>query len=60
MPKGHGQLSWFVVAESEDQAISCVEEAMKHHDPYDYDGWGTDYYCLTISAPNICVTNNND
>jgi hypothetical protein len=70
-PKGHGELSWFVVAESEAAACEKVWLEIQRRstlefvsqgriDKYDYDGFGTDYYELTVVEAGVVLTNNND
>lgn len=70
-PKGHGQLSWFVSAETEEAARDAVEREIarrKALDSLDLDritdyetsGWGTDYYELTAVEPGVVVANDND
>lgn len=70
-PNGHGELSWFVVAETEEQARAAVgaeiarREALQFDDPnriskYDSSGWNTDYYTLTVSEPGEVQSNVND
>ena len=53
-PDGHGQLSFFVMAESEQAARAAVEAAVERirgdGRRYDVDGWGTDYYELSVYA----------
>ena len=60
-PKGHGQLSFFVMAETKEQAI---EQVGKHiaEDGYDYNAsrWGTDYYECTEVGPGVVIENEND
>lgn len=70
-PQGAGSLSFFVMAEDEAAARAAVDahiaEGLKKQsiaegrlDPYDIDGWGTDYYGLTVVEPGVVVMNNND
>lgn len=63
-PSGHGQLSFYVIAENEAEAYQKVQEKVNalraegHH--YDCDGWGTDYYELIIADIGEVLTNAND
>jgi len=71
-PRGHGQLSFFVMAENEADALAAIDaEIAKHQkDRDDYDlmwwssfdisGWRTDYYKLTVADAGQVVTNDND
>ena len=70
-PQGHGEVSFFVIAESELQAIECVNAEIArrkslpwlsdgHFLDYDFDGWGTDYYTLTVAEVGQVITNAND
>jgi hypothetical protein len=69
-PKGHGQKSFFVMAESEKEAKEFVakkiaellaneEDGISYSD-YDFSGWGTDYYCLEVFEVGQVVLNDND
>jgi hypothetical protein len=63
-PKGHGELSFFVCAENEQQAREAVEREIarpaREDEPTRYfDGWGTDYYELTVAEPLQVITNDN-
>jgi hypothetical protein len=68
-PKGHGEYSFFVCAESEQEAKNAVDAHIKKHlnqqdneyiGDYEIGGWGTDYYRLTVVRPLSVVTNSND
>jgi hypothetical protein len=70
-PQGHGELSWFVVAESEAQARASVETEITRRKAlpigdldrvteYECGGWGTDYYSLTVAEPGAVLTNGNN
>jgi len=70
-PQGHGELSWFVVATDEDYARSLVEAEIKRRlnlpeddldriTDYEFQGWGTPYYELTVAEPGTVLTNSND
>ena len=69
-PKGHGQKSFFVIAESEQQAREFIsnkiaellangEDGFDYSD-YEFQGWGTDYYRLEILEVGQVVLNDND
>lgn len=64
-PRGHGELSLFVCAENEQQAREAVKrEIARPNDPDEptryFDGWGTDYYELTVAEPLQVILNEND
>ena len=65
-PRGHGQQSFFVCAESEGAARSAVDQEIARLkstaelDEYSVRGWGTAYYDLTIADPGYVVQNEND
>lgn len=67
-PDSHGQLSFFVMAENEQQARAAVDAhvEMVRHDRSDYigrnpvDGWGTDYYTLDVYDIGEVVEHEND
>jgi len=69
-PKGHGEMSFFVMAGSEEQAkiaVQCridAELSKQDEDNYfssmDFSGWGTDYYGLTVVTAGVVVMNSND
>lgn len=70
-PKGHGELSWFVMATSEAEAKATVDQEIKRrsllpwHEPDQIVdgmvwGWGTDYYQLTVLDPGQPISNSND
>lgn len=70
-PRGHGEDSFFVCANSQEEALACVEAEIARRmaiDPDDYDceylsdkphGWGTDYYVLTVLEPGQVISNDN-
>lgn len=69
-PSGHGELSFFVIAESEDAARSAVQAHIENGlkkksfldggiSAYEVGGWGTDYYRLTVAEVDVVLTNNN-
>jgi serine protease inhibitor ecotin len=70
-PKGHGEMSIFVLAENEVEAIAAVEAEMLRQEALDEDddnyytcgsfnGWGTDYYVLTVAEPGQVIFNYNE
>jgi hypothetical protein len=69
-PKGHGQYSFFVMAEDEEHARKAVENKIKkllaegedgtHFSDYNFDGWGTDYYRVEVFDANQVALNAND
>lgn len=69
-PRGHGQYSFYVMAESEEAARLAVDEKIKklmtegedniRISDYEVQGWGTDYYHLQILDSNEVVFNPND
>jgi hypothetical protein len=70
-PKGHGELSWFVVAETEAEAKDAVDREIArrlslpwdepdHIGDYDVEGWGSDYYTLTVAKRGQPVSNDNE
>jgi hypothetical protein len=74
-PQGHGEQSFFVVAENEKEASDAVYKEIQRllklssDDEYlgdegfysdsDFSGWGTDYYKLTIAEPGVVIRNDN-
>ncbi len=66
-PQGHGEFSFFVVASREAEARAIVEAAIEQGTAdgrtigeYESDGWGTDYFKLTVAEPGQIVINEND
>lgn len=66
-PDGHGEQSMFVMAETEEEAKAIVSEHIEKlvHEKRgyyenDFDGWGTDYYLMTVAGPGQVIMNNND
>jgi hypothetical protein len=75
-PNGHGEESFFVMAESEESAKVAVETemarllALSADDDYlgdegfysgsSFSGWGTDYYTLTEADLGKVLRNSND
>ena len=68
-PKGHGELSFFVAAETEEKARQSVDAYIAAHKgkddghyvgDYNTDGWGSDYYMVTVAEIGQVVTNDND
>ena len=68
-PKGHGEYSFFVMAESKKEAIEEVEKYIEKELElnlnskcglaYEIGGWGTDYYDLTVLDPLQVIINDN-
>ena len=62
-PHGHGELSFFVVAASEEEARGFVDARIAS-DPditeFDCAGWGTEYYGVTVVEPGQVAVNYND
>lgn len=70
-PRGHGEKSFFVVAADEAEARQSVDAEIARllargykdgwrFDSSDYDGWGTDYYEVTVAPRGAVVRNDND
>lgn len=70
-PNGHGPLSFFVVAATESEARSAVNAEIERRlalppgngeriTAYEFCGWGTDGYTLTVAAPGVVLCNEND
>jgi hypothetical protein len=68
-PKCHGRYSFFVAADSEQVAMAAIATYITKHKgkndghyvtDYSTDGWGTDYYALTVLNPGQVITNDND
>lgn len=67
-PKGHGEQSLYVMAESEEAAKQAANKAIESQiskansflTEYDFTGWGTDYYTLTVAEPGQVLMNDND
>lgn len=74
-PRGHGEQSVFVMALSLDEAKRAADEAIKAATDYtdpkredrdwnycdaDFDGWGSDYYELTVHEPGAVLFHEND
>jgi hypothetical protein len=64
-PKGHGEMSAFVMAESEQEARARIREAANAEEarrgwPVDLDGFDTDYYQIHALGPGEVVLNDND
>lgn len=66
-PKGHGPISFFVMADNKKEAVKAIDdeikviqaEADKNWWQISTDGWGTDYYeCKEVGA-GVVLTNNN-
>jgi len=64
-PKGHGQMTFSVVAESEEDAFAFVSEFIETHYRkdgayfYEAQGWGTAYYELTVHEAGVVVLHEN-
>lgn len=64
-PNGHGQLSFFVMAQSTDEAFEAVDKHIRTEYTrngvytFEADGWGTDYYVLTVVDSGIVIENDN-
>ena len=69
-PRGHGELSWFVMAETEESARDAVEADIKrrralpftnpnHIHETDYAGWGTDYYTVSVASAGVPLSKEN-
>jgi hypothetical protein len=64
-PDGHGQLSFFVMAESEEQAKAAVDRQVERvrrdrRSDYPVSGWGTKYYTLGVYEAGEVVEHAND
>ncbi len=65
-PRGHGELSFFTIAENDAQAIANVQKVIdeKHTKDgkleFEARGWGTDYYEMTIVGVNGVICNDNE
>lgn len=67
-PKGHGELSLFVMASSEKAALECVESKIAElissdgdgFSAGDFKGFGTDYYELSAAGLGEVLLNYND
>lgn len=70
-PKGHGELSFFVMAETLDDAIRFVKTEIDRRKnleyfeddfitEYEFGRFGTDYYDLTVVGVGVVLINNND
>jgi len=63
VPGGHGQLSFFVCAETKSKAIAAIvrhAHEQKLVGTYATRGIGTDYYTLTEFEPEKVAENYND
>lgn len=66
-PKGHGPSSFFVMAETEEEAIKSVEafiveeakRAEEQHYDFDFEGFGTDEYKTTVFKVGQVAANDN-
>jgi len=64
-PDGHGPFSFFVMAETEAEAVLAVEKERKKYDAEDSDGFGsTDvtqpHYMKAVVGANVVLINAND
>ena len=62
-PNGHGSYSFFVMAESKDEAIKAVLAHVDKDDDigdYETSGFGTDYYACTEFGTGDVAVNAND
>lgn len=61
-PSGHGELSFYIVADNINEATEKVKAYIQNNniDKYDCYGFGTDYYKVTATEPNCVITNRND
>lgn len=64
-PDGHGPFSFFVMAETEEEAIAAIEEERKKHDDYNSSGFGSintsdPYYIKKVVGKNVVMWNSND
>lgn len=57
-PDGHGEQSFFVMAESEHEAKGFVDAYIEANNP-DCDRWGTDYYKMTVLDRGEVIENDN-
>ncbi len=69
IPRGHGSQSFFVMAESEEEAKAAIASKLfmnvggqweVEEDGSDASGWGTDYYEMTIYGRGEVAFNDND
>lgn len=60
-PQGHGEYSFFVMAESEQQAKEAIDKYLidENIGHCEQDRWGTDYYELTVVDPLQVIINEN-
>jgi len=62
-PNGHGQLSFYIIAENEKEAFELVDKYVKENyfknNKYDYEaeGWGTTYYILRKAKKGEVIEN---
>ena len=66
-PKGHGEYSFFVMAETEQDAFRYIQvyidKFCRDEDgslSYESQSWGTDYYEVTSGIEGFVITNLND
>ncbi len=59
-PDGHGEYSFFVAAKSKEEATAAIERYRGKDNLHNKsDGWGTDYYSLTVLEVGQVITNDN-
>ena len=67
-PQGHGQYSFYVCADSYEEALSAVQTYIERYYMetstgglyYEAFGWGTDYYELVVVEQLSVLENEND
>jgi len=65
-PRGHGQYSFFTIAETQEEAFKTIDAHIQRNfvreGQLDYfvEGWGTDYYQLTVSERGHVIINDNE
>ena len=65
-PGGHGEASFFTIAENENEARECVDKYVQENYvnngelTYMARGWGTDYYIMTVIEQGQVIENDND
>jgi len=65
-PNGHGQTSFFTIAKNEKEARKVVNKYVEDNYlksglfNYSVNGWGSDYYTLTVIEEGGVIENDND
>ena len=66
-PRGHGDKSYFVLAESEDEARKAVRKKMRSLvkqmfgiSRLELEAFDTDYYKVTVADDGVVILNDND